>query len=93
MELPSEKFLEICNKIDKAIDIAEKYVNVPDRNKQWVIDQMLRVLFGHDLWYISWVAEYEQRNSKPEYDYHVVWDTGISPTNNYFAEQFGWPFI
>lgn len=44
-------------------------------HKQWIIDQMVRVLTGPE--YGQWVKEYEQADENGEKMYE--WDTGCAP--------------
>lgn len=60
-------------RIIAATEVAAQYGMVDGaHHKQWVIDQMLRVLLGKH-GYEFWVSE---QNKDPEYR---RWDTGIAP--------------
>ena len=44
-------------------------------HKQWVIDQMVRLIVGDDENYLAWVKSLQTSN----YDDDEVWDMGIAP--------------
>jgi len=57
-------------KIDKALEVILDYWGIDgDHHKQWVIDQVVRLLTGEN--YDDWVSEYEK--------YDDDWDSGIAP--------------
>lgn len=59
------------SKISKTINLIEEYGWIDgDHHKTWVIDQILRILFGD--YYNDWVENYEE-------DGEYTWDTGIAP--------------
>ena len=63
------------NRIHQAIQIAEQNGWIDgEHHKQWVIDQMLRVLLDDQ--YPAWREEYEAPDEDGETH---EWDEGISP--------------
>jgi len=61
------------SRITLAINIATEHGMIDGaHHKQWVIDQMLRALFGDEK-YNEWL---DVTNSNPDYD---PWDQGIAP--------------
>jgi hypothetical protein len=61
------------SRITKAVYIATRHgMTDGAHHKQWVIDQMLRALFGDEK-YNEWL---DVTNSNPDYD---PWDQGIAP--------------
>ena len=63
---------DLETRIAKALEVAERYGGIDGaHHKQWVIDQMVRVLLGNG--YGKWVRE---MNDAPDY---LPWDEGIAP--------------
>jgi len=61
----------MADQADKAIELIQQYGGIDGaHHKQWVLDQVLRLLMG-DISYAAWVEESEDEG----YD----WDTGIAP--------------
>lgn len=63
------------NKIDEAIELAVQYGGIDgSHHKDWVIDQMVRILAGDD--YESIVANAKAGEDGPE---TYSWEEGIAP--------------
>jgi len=63
-------------KFQEVLDLIENYGGTDGaHHKQWVLDQIVRILTGKH--YELWVTNYEDRDEfgDPEYE----WDTGIAP--------------
>jgi len=62
------------DKIEKALNVIEEWSFVDgDFHKQWVLDQVVRILADD---YEEWVSDYQDGEDGPEtYD----WDKGIAP--------------
>lgn len=62
---------------DKAIGFIVKYGWIDGaHHKQWVLDQIVRVLLGSDEAYEAWVDEYQLGDDGP---HTYEWDVGIAP--------------
>lgn len=61
--------------IERALEIAFRYGSIDgEHHKEWVIDQMVRELTGHN--YEEWVRRFRSGDDGPEsYD----WPVGIAP--------------
>ncbi len=65
-------------RIEAAIAIAERYGGIDgEHHKQWVIDQMLRVLMTPERYEEFWRTRTNGPDGEP--DYYMPWDTGIAP--------------
>jgi hypothetical protein len=64
-------------RIPQAIAIIEKYGGIDSgHHKQWVIDQVLRILLGSPETYDAWIQSYRSGEDGPNtYD----WDEGVAP--------------
>lgn len=63
-------------KITKAVEIISYYGGIDaGHHKQWVIDQVLKVLLGDDT-YSKWLMAYCNGEDGPD---TYEWDTGIAP--------------
>jgi hypothetical protein len=61
------------NRAQEAATIATRFGMIDgEHHKQWVIDQMLRIILGEE-GYEKWLKE---MNSDPDYE---PWDPGIAP--------------
>lgn len=66
--------MEESAKIIKAIDFIETWGGIDGGyHKQWVLDQLIRILVDD---YDSWVSQYEKGEDGPG---TYEWDTGIAP--------------
>jgi hypothetical protein len=62
---------ELEDRINKALDIAWESSDTDGaHHKQWIIDQMFRVLVGDDKVYQMMISYYNQKGE---------WDVGIAP--------------
>lgn len=62
------------NKNKLALDLISKYGGIDgDHHKQWVLDQVIRVLAPD---YEEWIKEYEFGENGPD---TYTWDAGIAP--------------
>lgn len=67
-------------RINSAIRLAYNYGQIDgSHRKMWVIDQMVRALFGSGDRYDSWVYDYEQGDSDVDEEMSYEWDKGIAP--------------
>jgi hypothetical protein len=65
---------ELQDRIDKALDIAWKASKTEDaHHKQWLIDQMFRVLVSDPKSYQVMISYYNSMKDEDD------WDTGIAP--------------
>ena len=69
-------------KVGSVLTLLEEYGSTDGgHHKQWLLDQILRVLCGNDEIYKAWVHNYEypddacQETDEPDYE----WDIGIPP--------------
>lgn len=63
------------NKIEKAIELIGDYGDIDGNDhKQWLLDQVLRVLLG--ISYKEWIILWEHGEDGPK---TYIWDTGIAP--------------
>lgn len=77
LEDENDRLSEIEDRVDKAIDLVWDYGQVDgDHHKMWVIDQMVRILFGDEEKYKEWVDEYEKSDKHGD---KYSWETGIAP--------------
>jgi hypothetical protein len=60
--------------IEEALEMAHCGAFDGGHHKQWVIDQMVRILAGAD--YLKWVAEHCDGEDGPD---TYEWDEGIAP--------------
>lgn len=68
------------NKIDEALDIITQYGGIDGaHHKQWVLDQVVRVLCGDDQLYENWLNDYRGDYDENEEEYEYEWDEGIAP--------------
>lgn len=64
-----------AKKISRAIALAKQYGGIDgSHHKQWIIDQMKRILLGPD--YDEWQAQYNEVSRRDGYG---EWDEGIAP--------------
>lgn len=62
-------------KVDDVLDLITRYGGIDgDHHKQWLLDQIVRVLTGVD--YEQWVSDYEDGEDGPK---TYIWDAGIPP--------------
>lgn len=60
-------------RVESALEVAVEHGSVDgERQKQWVIDRMVRALLGSDLEYRKWLAAYDVEGE-------AEWDRGIAP--------------
>lgn len=77
LEKENDRLSKIEDRVDKAIDLAWDYGQIDgDHHKMWVIDQMVRIIFGDKEKYKEWVNEYEKTD---EYGDKYSWEIGIAP--------------
>lgn len=62
---------------ERALDVIYSYGGIDGaHHKQWVLDQVVRILTETDEGYLDWVAEFE---SDGEASDAYAWDEGIAP--------------
>ena len=62
-------------RINAALDVIYRYGGIDGgHHKQWVLDQVVRILTGFA--YEAWIRQYEDGDEGPE---TYKWDTGIAP--------------
>jgi hypothetical protein len=63
------------DKIEETVEFAFEYGDIDgEHHKQWIIDQMIRILLGPE--YSVWVDRHNTYNATQD---HPPWDTGIAP--------------
>lgn len=67
-------------KIDEALDLITQYGGIDgSHHKQWVLDQVVRVLTGSDDAYNAWCEAYRGEWNEVNEEYEYEWDVGIAP--------------
>jgi hypothetical protein len=67
-------------RITKAMEIIAQYGDIDGaHHKQWVLDQVVRVLVGDEEHYQQWLTEYRGDYDPKWGGYEYDWDEGIAP--------------
>lgn len=73
-----EMFDEANSRLEKVTELIEQYGGIDGGDhKQWVIDQVMRIIKGDD--YENWVKDMKGEWDEEYGDYEYDWDEGIAP--------------
>ena len=64
------------NKVNTALNFITQHCPQEDHHKQWLIDQVVRILTGSEKGYLDWVNNFCDGEDGPN---TYNWDTGIIP--------------
>jgi hypothetical protein len=70
--------MKSVDKVGKALELIQRFGGIDgSHHKQWVLDQIARVLTGdfYEEWVKDMKGEYDEENEEFEYE----WDEGIAP--------------
>ena len=63
--------------VEQALEIINRFGGIDgDHHKQWVLDQVVRVLTENEGGYLQWLAQHCDGEDGPE---TYAWDEGIAP--------------
>jgi hypothetical protein len=69
--------IKLSDNINEALDLIIQYGGTDgSHHKQWVLDQVVRILVGDEESYEGWLEEYQDGESGP---HTYEWDEGIAP--------------
>jgi hypothetical protein len=81
LEIDGKNFSAIKNeqKVPMALQMIEKYGGIDgEHHKQWVLDQIARILCGTKAAYEEWVEDMKNWNEQDE-EYEYDWSEGTPP--------------